>query len=494
MGLPNPFIAVRTGAGSTASVIGLDAKASVRAATTGVLAGSPTYSNGVLTRGSAGALAAQDGITLVANERLLVKNQASALQNGIYVVTTVGDGSTAYVLTRSTDMDEWSEVPSAFTLVEEGTTLADTAWVCTSDTGGTLGSTAISWSRFTADPNTVTAAAVLTSGQIPMGDGARGLADSTVVTLGSGPATLSSPTSASLQFGAADVDTNASMVAQTLRTQGALTGGTTNQAGKNFTVIVSPGKGTGAGGSLIVQTAPAGSSGTTVGTPTTALTIDSTQLVTVASAFNLTTGGPTSLAHALTNGNNDWRFYVNSGLVLQAAGGPSVLVGGLTGVRNSGDLLTVGYSQTGNNADTSQTIWNQSTGAAASTSFYLGNSASNTKFSITLNSTGNSGGNGANTVTMNSTNGLYMQAAGTNAISATSAGNIVLGNAAIATNATDGFLYAVSGTGTPTGVPTTFTGRVPIYIDTTNSQMWLYLGGAWKQPKTPAAAALVTWQ
>lgn len=72
--------------------------------------------------------------------------------------------------------------------------------------------------------------------------------------------------------------------------------------------------------------------------------------------------------------------------------------------------------------------------------------------------------------------------------------NIVLGNAATATNATDGFLHIASGAGTPTGVPTLFTGRVPIYIDTTNSQLWLYLGGAWKQPKTPAGAAVVTWQ
>lgn len=72
--------------------------------------------------------------------------------------------------------------------------------------------------------------------------------------------------------------------------------------------------------------------------------------------------------------------------------------------------------------------------------------------------------------------------------------SVVLGSAAIATNSTDGFLYVVSGAGTPTGIPTTFTGRVPIYLDTTNSQLWLYLGGAWKQPKTPAGATLITWQ
>lgn len=72
-------------------------------------------------------------------------------------------------------------------------------------------------------------------------------------------------------------------------------------------------------------------------------------------------------------------------------------------------------------------------------------------------------------------------------------GSIVSGKA-VATNATTGFLYIGSGAGTPTGVPVTQTGTVPMYIDTTNNQLWLYLGGAWKQPKTPAGAALVTWQ
>lgn len=82
----------------------------------------------------------------------------------------------------------------------------------------------------------------------------------------------------------------------------------------------------------------------------------------------------------------------------------------------------------------------------------------------------------------------------TNTIQIDGSHNIVLGSGAIATSSSSGFLYAVSGAGTPTGTPTGYTGRVPIYIDTTNSQLWLYMGGAWKQPKTPAGAAVVTWQ
>lgn len=72
-------------------------------------------------------------------------------------------------------------------------------------------------------------------------------------------------------------------------------------------------------------------------------------------------------------------------------------------------------------------------------------------------------------------------------------GSIVLGNAAIATNATDGFIYIPTCAGTPTGVPTAATGRVALVYDTTNHQFWIYDSG-WKQPKTPAAAATVTWQ
>lgn len=75
------------------------------------------------------------------------------------------------------------------------------------------------------------------------------------------------------QFGSIDVDT--SPVAQTLRSQGALAGGTSNVAGANWTFIASPGKGTGAGGSFIFQTTPAGSTGTVVGTPTTGLSLNS---------------------------------------------------------------------------------------------------------------------------------------------------------------------------------------------------------------------------
>jgi hypothetical protein len=81
-----------------------------------------------------------DGVTLANGERLLLKNQTAPAENGIYVF----NGSAA-ALTRATDMDAWTEVPGAVTIVEEGTTLADSWWYVTSNQGGTLGTTAVTW-------------------------------------------------------------------------------------------------------------------------------------------------------------------------------------------------------------------------------------------------------------------------------------------------------------------------------------------------------------
>lgn len=57
--------------------------------------------------------------------------------------------------------------------------------------------------------------------------------------------------------------------------------------------------------------------------------------------------------------------------------------------------------------------------------------------------------------------------------------NVICGNAAIATNATDGFLYVPTCAGTPTGAPTAVTGRCPIVADSTNNKLYLRSGGAW---------------
>ena len=139
---------------------GLDVKASVRVATTANLGA--TYSNGAgtLTNSGAQAAIAIDGITLIAQDRVLVKNQTAGAQNGFYKVTTVGTGSTNWVLTRTPDADAASELTAgAFTFAEEGTANGDNGYVLSTDGAVTLGTTAITFEQFSG------------AGQITAGNG-----------------------------------------------------------------------------------------------------------------------------------------------------------------------------------------------------------------------------------------------------------------------------------------------------------------------------------
>lgn len=68
----------------------------------------------------------------------------------------------------------------------------------------------------------------------------------------------------------------------------------------------------------------------------------------------------------------------------------------------------------------------------------------------------------------------------------TTGASVVIGNAAIATNATDGFLYIAGGAGAPTGAPTAFTGRYPLYWNTTNKKLYIF-DGSWIGGTAPGA-------
>ena len=129
------------------AINGLQPKASVVAATTAALPAN-TYSAGVLTATANAALAAQDGVTLTVGQRLLVKNEATTANNGIYTVTTVGDGTHAYVLTRTNDAATWAELVGALIPIDAGgTTLGDTLWLSTCAVSGTLGTTAVGFTQ-----------------------------------------------------------------------------------------------------------------------------------------------------------------------------------------------------------------------------------------------------------------------------------------------------------------------------------------------------------
>lgn len=83
-----------------------------------------------------------DGYTVTAGQRVLVKNQTASQDNGIYVAS-------ASAWTRATDMDVWSEVPGAYTVLLSGGQ-ANTGWVCTATATGTIGVTAMPWVQFSA--------------------------------------------------------------------------------------------------------------------------------------------------------------------------------------------------------------------------------------------------------------------------------------------------------------------------------------------------------
>jgi len=118
---------------------GLDVKQSVRVATTGniTLSGTQTI----------------DGVAVSAGDRVLVKNQSTASDNGIYVVAA---GSWA----RATDADSDAEVtPGMFTFIEEGTVNADSGWVLSTNATITLGTTSLTFAQFSG------------TGSITAGDG-----------------------------------------------------------------------------------------------------------------------------------------------------------------------------------------------------------------------------------------------------------------------------------------------------------------------------------
>lgn len=170
-----------------------------------------------------------DGVTLVAGNRVLVKNQATQSQNGIYVAS-------AGAWARSADANTWDEIVAAYLFVEEGTIWGGSSWVDTNQRGGTLGVTAITFVQFSNNAtytagtglnlvgfqfniaNTgVTAASYGSSTQTPVisvnAQGQITLASNTTVTpavgsitgLGAGVATwLATPTSANLASAVSD--------------------------------------------------------------------------------------------------------------------------------------------------------------------------------------------------------------------------------------------------------------------------------------------------
>jgi hypothetical protein len=185
LGTPTDATDAATKAYVDSAAQGIDWKASVRAATTVAVTLASDLENGDTL----------DGVTLATGNRILVKNQATGSENGIYVVAASG------APTRSTDADVAAELTSNFAVfVEEGTVNADQGYVLTNDGEITIGTTALTFTQFTG------------LGQIVAGTGLDKTGntidiDSTVVTLTGTQTltnkTLTSPTLTTPDLGAA---------------------------------------------------------------------------------------------------------------------------------------------------------------------------------------------------------------------------------------------------------------------------------------------------
>jgi len=130
-------------------VAGLKTRIIVRAATTANVNLSNALENGDTL----------DGITLATNDKVLVKDQTDATENGIYKVVASGAAS------RDPDFNTVAELAGQLVIIQEGSTEADRIYLCTTDNSGTIGSVNITFSRVTpAFTGTVTSVAVADSG------------------------------------------------------------------------------------------------------------------------------------------------------------------------------------------------------------------------------------------------------------------------------------------------------------------------------------------
>ena len=170
----------------------------VLVATTGNL--TAAYNNGTagvgatLTNSGTQVALSIDGVAMATNDRVLVWQQTTGLQNGVYVVTTVGSGATNWVLTRSADANTSSEGdPNTlgggdYFFVQSGTTLGFHAYICVNTSAIVFGTTSIDFNEFSSVPQytgtspvNVSGNVISLSGAVPATNGGTG---TTTVTTG----------------------------------------------------------------------------------------------------------------------------------------------------------------------------------------------------------------------------------------------------------------------------------------------------------------------
>lgn len=322
-----------------------------------------TYANGSsgvgATLTNAGAMAAfsVDGVSPAVNDRVLIKDQASGLQNGIYTVTTVGSGAVNWVLTRATDYDEAADMQAGDKVaVVSGTTQAATEWMMTQTAAITVGVTSITW----AEMGQVTASITSVVQQIFTATGTYTPTTGMIYCIieavggggGSGATTSASGANSAASgaggaggwskgvYTAATIKGAGTVAAITVGTGGAggAAGANSGSPGNNTTVVANNGAGAtlmtcngGSGGSFMTSTG---------GTDRT----------------NGGAGGSASGGSLNVTGNAGWPGIVAGGVALPAYGGASYY-GGVSRVTvNSAGVAAAGYGSGGTG------VWDQGVG------------------------------------------------------------------------------------------------------------------------------------
>lgn len=190
LGTPTAGTDAATKAYADSIASGVDWKNSARLATAAALPANTAAGSGVgktLTANANGALTV-DGVVVALNDRVLVKDEATAANNGVYTQTQVGTAGLPFILTRATDSDQDAEVTGgAAAWVNEGTANGDTGWILTTNDPIVVDTTALAFTQFTALGQVTAGAGLTKSGatlDVGAGNGIQVNADSVEVLYG----------------------------------------------------------------------------------------------------------------------------------------------------------------------------------------------------------------------------------------------------------------------------------------------------------------------
>ena len=168
MGTPSGASDVTTKSYVDDLVVGLKSRIITRVATTANVNLSNALENGDTL----------DGITLATDNKVLVKDQTDATENGIYLVPSSGAAS------RDPDFDTVAELAGQLVIVQEGSVNADRIYLCTTDNSGSIGAVNITFSQVQPQyTGTVTSVAVADSGSSEFTVGSSPITTSGTITL-----------------------------------------------------------------------------------------------------------------------------------------------------------------------------------------------------------------------------------------------------------------------------------------------------------------------